>query len=195
MAPTIFIPGVIGVSVKAPGDSQFSLLGFCRDGVQVRENVRMRPIHGDEGGGPDGIPVDFSYLGEYHDVRLELYKYDGQVLAKIAARLATTAKAREKVYEPGWLVRAAGGGVRAGRRFGIRGGGRLGRLLPAANRGGSVSGRGRVRRAAVGHGRHPAKRGTLCGPTICGRDGRLHSGVSRVGCRAGSCRRGGAGRG
>ncbi len=109
MAANIFIPGLIGVSIKAPGDTVFALLGFCRDGVQIRENVRLRPIHGDEGGGPDGIPVDFSYLGEYHDVRLELYKYDGDVLSKVSNRLSTTAdKVRTKVYEPGWLVRSAG---------------------------------------------------------------------------------------
>jgi len=108
MAATIFIPGLIAVSVKAPAEQNFSLLGYCRDGVYVRENVRMRPIHGDEGGGPDGIPVDFSYLGEYHEVRLELYKYDGEVLARVANRLSTTNKARNAVYEPGWMIRSAG---------------------------------------------------------------------------------------
>lgn len=108
MAATVFIPGLIAVSVKAPAAQDFSLLGYCRDGVTIRENVRMRPIHGDEGGGPDGIPVDFSYLGEYHDVRLELYKYDGAVLTLISNRLSTTAKERNKVFEPGWMVRSAG---------------------------------------------------------------------------------------
>jgi len=109
MAASVFIPGLIAVSIKAPNDQNFALFGYCRDGVTIRENVRMRPIHGDEGGGPDGIPVDFSYLGEYHDVRLELYKYDGPVLAKVAKRLSTTTdKARNKAFEPGWMIRSAG---------------------------------------------------------------------------------------
>lgn len=108
MAATIFIPGLIAVSVKAPADQNFSLLGYCRDGVAIRENVRMRPIYGDEGGGPDGIPVDFSYLGEFHEVRLELYKYDGEVLAQVSNRLSTSNKLRTMVFEPGWMIRSAG---------------------------------------------------------------------------------------
>jgi hypothetical protein len=108
MPASVFVPGLIAVSVKKPADQNFSLLGYCRDGVMIRETVRMRPIHGDEGGGPDGIPVDFSYLGEYHEVRLDLYKYDGAMVAAISNRLSTTNKSRTKVFEPGWMIRAAG---------------------------------------------------------------------------------------
>lgn len=109
MPASVFIPGLIAVSVKAPADTSFSLLGYCRDGVHIREVVRLRPIHGDEGGGPDGIPLDFSYLGEYHEVRLQLYKYDGTILTKISNRFSsTTAKLRTKVFEPGWMLRAGG---------------------------------------------------------------------------------------
>lgn len=108
MPATIFVPGLIAVSVKAPQEQDFALLGYCRDGVHIRENVRMRPIHGDEGGGPDGIPIDFSYLGEYHDVRLELYKYDGDTLTKISSRFSSSPKVRNEVFEPGWMIRSAG---------------------------------------------------------------------------------------
>lgn len=108
MPASVFIPGLIAVQIKKPTDQNFSLLGYCRDGLTIRENVRMRPIYGDEGGGPDGIPVDVSYLGEYHDVRMELYKYDGAQVAQVSNRLSTSLKNRTSVFEPGWMIKAAG---------------------------------------------------------------------------------------
>ncbi len=105
MSAAIMIPGLIAVSVKPVGGSTWQLLGYCRDGVQVREQVRIRPIHGDEGGGPDGIPVDYSYLGEYHEVRLELYKWDGNVMTLVSKRLPNQQKPRTHIWEPGWLIK------------------------------------------------------------------------------------------
>lgn len=107
MAATIYIPGLIAVSVKS-GTGPWQFLGYCRDGVQIREHLRVRPIYGDEGGGPDGIPVDYSYLGEYHEVRTELYKYDGNVLTQIAKRIPNTNKDRTKIWEPGWMMKSGG---------------------------------------------------------------------------------------
>lgn len=108
MAPSIFVPGLIAISVKPATGTKWDFLGYCRDGVYIREQLRTRPIYGDEGGGPDGIPVDYSFLGEYHEVRLELYKYDGDVLSAVCNRLSTSPKDRSKVWEPGWLMRGAG---------------------------------------------------------------------------------------
>ena len=107
MAASIYIPGLIAVSVKY-GAGNFQLLGYCRDGVHIREQLRVRPIYGDEGGGPDGIPVDYSYLGEYHEVRTELYKYDGAVLTNVCKRILQTNKDRTKIWEPGWMFKSGG---------------------------------------------------------------------------------------
>lgn len=106
MATTIAIPGLI--AVKIGNATTRNLLGYARDGIQINEIVRMRPIYGDEGGGPDGVPVDFSYLGEYHEVRMELYKYDGNILVQVLNRLNSTSKQRNMVWDPGWMVRSAG---------------------------------------------------------------------------------------
>jgi len=110
MAVSIFVPGLIAVHVATPGNpSEFTLLGYTRDGVHIREEARMVPIYGEEGGGPEGVPVDIRYLGEYHEVRAELYKYDGDQITKVLNRLSpTAAKARGKVLDPGWMIRSAG---------------------------------------------------------------------------------------
>lgn len=107
MPASIYIPGLIAVSVKY-GTSSYQLLGYCRDGVQIREQLRVRPIYGDEGGGPDGIPVDYSYLGEYHEVRLELYKWDGDAMTLVSKRLPNENKQRTHIWEPGWLLKQGG---------------------------------------------------------------------------------------
>jgi hypothetical protein len=105
MAAMIYIPGLIAVSVKPQGGNTWQLLGYCRDGVQVREQVRIRPIYGDEGGGPDGIPVDYSYLGEYHEIRMELYKWDNAAMTLVSKRLPNANKLRTNIWDPGWLLK------------------------------------------------------------------------------------------
>lgn len=108
MATSIFVPGLIEVSI-APSGGILAVLGYCSDGVNIREELRQRPVYGDQGGGAEGVPVDILFLGQFHILQFELYNYDGDLLTEVLKALPTTAaKVRNKTFDPGWLMRAGG---------------------------------------------------------------------------------------
>ncbi|GAB4134110.1 MAG: hypothetical protein Kow0040_17380 [Thermogutta sp.] len=108
MAADLFVPGLIRIEVAPPAGT-YALLGYSRDGIHIRETLRQRPVYGDEGGGSDGVPVDWIFLGQWHDVRFELYRFDGDVLAGVLKVLSTNAdKTRDKTFDAGHLIRQSG---------------------------------------------------------------------------------------
>lgn len=109
MAAQIFVPGLIKVSVAPASGSPLQTLGYCSDGVHIREELRLRPVYGDEGGGAEGVPVDIQYLGQYHILRFELYRFEGAVLESVLKAFSTNQyKLRNKAFDPGWMMRQGG---------------------------------------------------------------------------------------
>lgn len=104
MAIDFTVPGICAIKLNTGTSGAWEDLGRCQDGVSIREMLYSEEVHGDDRGGPQGPPVDINYLGEAHNVRLQLYRYDPAVLSKVAGRVKTTAKSEGAVMPPGHLL-------------------------------------------------------------------------------------------
>lgn len=88
MAAAIVVAGLSTIKIAAPASGSLETLGYSENGVEFVENVMTLPVHGDENGGDAGPPIDVQYMGEWHQVRILLTKYDEAVIDKVRAGLA-----------------------------------------------------------------------------------------------------------
>lgn len=94
---------------SATDNTKFEMLGYSRDGIQVQEISKMLDVPGDQHGGQEGIPIDFQFMAEEHQLRGELTRYDMLVLDKLRARVRTAdtfaeGSAGHKMVLPGTLL-------------------------------------------------------------------------------------------
>ena len=71
------------LTVKADTGSGLAILGYTIEGGSYSVRAFQTPIHSDEGGGPDGPPVDIMLKGVIHTWTLELIKYDSAMMSVI----------------------------------------------------------------------------------------------------------------
>lgn len=62
-----------------------NVLGFTRDGADIRYEARWGDVFSDDFGGAGGAPADTQLLGMVGSVNLELTKYDEAEVRKLAA--------------------------------------------------------------------------------------------------------------
>lgn len=110
MAETIQVDGVATITVGTGTAGALETLGKSIDGVQITEFNATYDVYGDEGGGPEGVPIDCQDMGEWHVIRMLLTKYDEAVINKLRAifRGGTAGAARTK----GGLFGAGSGAFR-----------------------------------------------------------------------------------
>jgi hypothetical protein len=90
MAAVIQVPGpcLIKVSTGGPISSPtLETLGYTVNGADVTHEVMMDDIPGDQNGGDSGPPIDIQYYGQIARVRLEMSKWDTDVLHKLLPRV------------------------------------------------------------------------------------------------------------
>lgn len=91
------------IKVNTGSASALESLGYSQNGVTISENPIVVPIPGDQGGGDEGIPIDFQTLGQTDTIRIELTKYDEAIADKIRT-LARGSVTAGNVPTPGTLV-------------------------------------------------------------------------------------------
>jgi len=93
---------VFGAAQVYVGDStEVELLGYTRDGVEIRLESRFLDVPSDDMGGEAGPPANVQYLGEIAVIRLELTKYDLTVADKLQRLNGLTAG---QVGTPGTFI-------------------------------------------------------------------------------------------
>lgn len=88
MAATIIVDGLATIKIASPASGSLDTLGYTMNGAEITERVYPYNVYTDENGGDAGPPVDIQYMGEVHQIRLLLTKYDNAILNKIRAGLA-----------------------------------------------------------------------------------------------------------
>lgn len=83
MARTVHVAGPAAISIDSGVGNSLELLGLTINGAEIREEIFMENVPGDENGGDAGPPIDVQYFGEVHSVRLELSSWDSVVIAKL----------------------------------------------------------------------------------------------------------------
>lgn len=83
MASTVHVAGVAQIKLDTGASNALEELGFTINGAEIREEIFMENVPGDENGGDAGPPIDVQYFGEIHHVRLELSKWDAAIAAKV----------------------------------------------------------------------------------------------------------------
>ncbi len=86
MAVTVNVAGLCAVYVDT--GTGLDLLGYTRQGADVRDQAFFVDVPGDQNGGDQGPPIDIQYMGEIAKVRLELTKWDAAIGKEIRSRLA-----------------------------------------------------------------------------------------------------------
>jgi hypothetical protein len=80
-------------------------LGVTRNGIEINEQAFISELKSDYGGGEQGPPTDYQYLGEMHSIVAELAQWNPEVLAVLETRVnAAYALTRTK----GQLLRCSG---------------------------------------------------------------------------------------
>ena len=90
MAVQIQVAGKATVRVDTGDGSGLQALGVTINGVQITEEVFIGDVHGDLHGGDEGPVIDRQYFGEVHKIRCEFSRYDQDVAARVARRVAGT---------------------------------------------------------------------------------------------------------
>lgn len=68
----------------------FQYLGETRNGVTISQRRMNVDLKSDSSGGESGIPADFQWLGDIHEVELDLSRYNEAVLALIEQGINAT---------------------------------------------------------------------------------------------------------
>lgn len=87
MAETVIVDGPCVIKVDTGSANALETLGRSEVGVDVTEQCFAYEVHGDDQGGDVGPPIDIQYMGEVHQVRATLTKYDEAILNKVRPRL------------------------------------------------------------------------------------------------------------
>lgn len=87
MAVQVNVAGAVTVKVQFP-EGDLEVVGKTRNGPDVSEQPFFLPVPGDDNGGDAGPPIDIQYLGEIAHIRLELTKYDPDIVELIRAFVA-----------------------------------------------------------------------------------------------------------
>jgi hypothetical protein len=85
MAIAITSLGKCQILVDTGSSNALEELGYSTDQVTTQQQRFEHPIHSDENGGPEGIPIDIQDLGFIEIVNFELVNFDYAVYEKIAA--------------------------------------------------------------------------------------------------------------
>lgn len=104
MAIQVNVAGKTQIQVDTGDAHAMERLGWTRGGVETVKEAFWIDVPGDEHGGDEGPPVDVQYIGEIARVRMELTKYDPDVLAKIMRRLWDESATAGTPKTPGTLV-------------------------------------------------------------------------------------------
>lgn len=104
---TISGPALVYTGTGSAG--ALELLGFTKDGVDVKITEHSRPIHTDLMGGEDGPAMDLQVFGQSATLSIPLTAPDFAVLTKIQSRGDRTAAGQ--ISTPGLVV---GGGAAVG---------------------------------------------------------------------------------
>lgn len=83
MASTVHVAGAAQIKLDTGSSNALEELGYTINGAEIREEIFMENVPGDENGGDAGPPIDVQYFGEVHHVRLELSKWDASIAAKV----------------------------------------------------------------------------------------------------------------
>lgn len=87
MAITYHVDGPAQIKVGTGVSGALEVLGYTRDGAEIRLEGFFEEVKSDDTGGEQGPPGDLNYLGEQAVIRLELVKYDGTVADKVMPRI------------------------------------------------------------------------------------------------------------
>lgn len=87
MPSTVHTTGPARIRVDTGAANVLEELGYTINGAEIREEIFMENVPGDESGGESGPPIDVQYFGEIHHVRVELSKWDDAIAAKVLAKL------------------------------------------------------------------------------------------------------------
>ncbi len=101
--------GPLQIWVNTGASSAPELLGWTRNGIDIDQDARMQELKSDLSGGDAGVPGDYQWLGEMHEISAELAQWSDSVLAKLERRVNPTVLTRY----PGMLVGCLGGQFRA----------------------------------------------------------------------------------
>lgn len=86
MASTIHVAGPAIIKI-ASANLALTELGYTINGAEIREEIFMENVPGDESGGDAGPPIDVQYFGEIHHVRIEMSKWTTATLASLLAKM------------------------------------------------------------------------------------------------------------
>ena len=89
MPATIQVDGLASIKTATPTGGSLILLGYSINGVEITERVYTLDVNSDENGGDAGPPIDVQYMGEMHQIRMLMPKYDVTEIDKIRAVLAS----------------------------------------------------------------------------------------------------------
>lgn len=86
--PVINVAGLATIKIASPSGGTLDTLGYTMNGAEITERNFVLDVYGDENGGDAGPPIDVQQMGEAHEIRLLLTKYDDTILDKLRARIA-----------------------------------------------------------------------------------------------------------
>lgn len=86
--PAICTPvaGPLEIWIGTGASNALEFLGWTTNGAQIEESSMMSPVHSDEAGGEQGVPVDYQIFGYQHRISLEMTKYQTAILSKLSLR-------------------------------------------------------------------------------------------------------------
>lgn len=96
--------GKVTVKVGTGSAGALETLGCTRNGADLVTEGFWIDVPGDENGGDSGPPIDIQYLPEMARVRIELTKFDQDVLTKVMRKLNTGSKTAGTIATAGTFV-------------------------------------------------------------------------------------------
>ena len=91
MARTVVVAGLAIIKVNTGDADALEELGITLDGAQITEQTFTYDVRTDEFGGDAGPPADQQYMGEIHQIRLLMTKWDTAVGNKVGPLKGGTA--------------------------------------------------------------------------------------------------------
>jgi hypothetical protein len=85
MATTVQVIGKCQILVNTGAQYALEELGYSEAGVEIRFERKYVPVHSDENGGPDGIPLDYQDFGYMHNVSFTLVNFDIAIWKKLSS--------------------------------------------------------------------------------------------------------------
>lgn len=108
-APCFQVPGPVQVWVGTGAAGAMEFFGYTRGGVRITEQAFWDELKSDASGGERGPMVDAQFLGQVHNVDVEMAQYTESILSKLALRVNAAS-----TLAPGMLMTCSGAYFRLG---------------------------------------------------------------------------------